>query len=500
MSKQVIVKPKTKQVTAAQFDAYRKERIAATNGKSWIPSSFAQYKALACPATELFYGGAAGGGKSDFLLVDAVRQVKHSKYRALLMRRTFPELEKSLIMKSFDYYPSFGGKYNSQLHRWKFPSGAIIDFGYSENDKDINNYKSAEYAWIGLDESTTFSQYQIEYIKSRNRSPHKEIRKAIRLASNPTGRSFAYHKKRYITNKKPFTKYIDKKTENIEVNGVILPPLEYMFIPALPTDNAILMENDPQYIQKLSQLPDKERKALLLGSWDIFDGQFFDEWDQRVHVTDPYDIPDSYPRFICLDYGWTQPSAVYWIAVSPDKQLIVYRELWGPGYTPERLAEAMTEMTPASERKLIQYVVADPAIFASKQGEKTTSEVLQSPPYNFYMIKGVNSRVTGWNYFRQAMEIRKDSLDRQYSNLIFFSRCKNAIRTIPLLMYDDKKMDDCDTNQKDEDGFNVDDPSDAIRYGIMSRYTSISSSNTLVDKDANKHFKARHKEFYSRNS
>ena len=435
--------------------------------KEWRPNPGVQELALQSNVYELLYGGSAGGGKSEFLLVDVLYQINNPKYRAILFRKSFPELERSLILRSREMYPALGAKYNEQKKRWTFPSGAQIEFGYLDNDRAVYMYQSAEYAYIGFDEATHFTAFQVEYMKSRNRCPDKTVKKFIRYGSNPGNLGHVYFKKRFIDGKIPFEVYIDQKTG-----------LTYQFIPAKVYDNKILMDNDPDYVKRLEGLPDKEKKMLLHGSWDVFEGQYFDCWNPEIHIIPPFQIPESWEKFIALDYGQKQPSAVGFFAIDYDGKLYMYKEIWGTGYTYKTLAEKIRDNVRAEDN--ISYLVTDPAIYSMHGEDKTGAQILDEvlDSVGIVSIPGNNDRITGWTYFRQHLSPyeKKNPITGEVfktANLVFFNTCVNAIRTIPQLIYSGKssKMEDLDTNQKDENGLNLDDCADMVRYGIMSRYS-----------------------------
>ena len=247
-------------------------------------------------AFELFYGGAAGGGKSDFLLIDALGQIGKGDYRAILFRRTFPELEKSLILRSHELYPSQGGKYNEQKHRWTFPSGALIDFAYLDSDKAVFNYQSAQYAYIGFDEATHFTKFQIIYMASRCRCANQDVKKYMRYTSNPgnIGHKFFYEK--FIKDRKPYEIHTDELG------------LTYQFIPAKVQDNRVLMEGDPLYVQRLSKLPEDQRLMLLEGDWNTqaikgtYYGDLILKMRQEGRITD-VPIDKFLPVSVWMDLG-----------------------------------------------------------------------------------------------------------------------------------------------------------------------------------------------------
>ena len=164
----------------------------------WQPHPGPQTAFLRSDVDEVLYGGAAGGGKTDALIVDAVRGYLMPSYRGLLLRRTFPELERSIIPRTRELYPFFGGRYNDQKKRWVFPSGAVVEMGYLDRDADVYKYHSAEYQFIGFDELTHFTEFQFDYMKSRLRSGRVKMPCRMRAASNPGGVGHVWVKSKFI--------------------------------------------------------------------------------------------------------------------------------------------------------------------------------------------------------------------------------------------------------------------------------------------------------------
>ena len=255
---------------------------------TWRPNPGPQEQAHKSKAFELFYGGAAGGGKSEFLVVEALRYVHVPGYTAALFRRTFAELEqpRGLIERSRALYPALGGTYHEQKHQWRFPSGAIIKFDHLEHEKDKYNHQSAEYAFIGFDELTSFTETQYLYLYSRARTVSmdpdtgKPIPVKIRAASNPGNEGHIWVKRRFrpwLDNEyeKPAQmaeiRYFKKVDDDTEVEAERGDPvsLSRTFIPATLHDNPKLIEVDPGYESRLMALPLVERKRLLDGDWDI---------------------------------------------------------------------------------------------------------------------------------------------------------------------------------------------------------------------------------------
>ena len=263
-------------------------------GFNWKPNPGPQELFHASPVFELLYGGAAGGGKSESLLVEALRYVHVPTYTAILFRRTFPELRqpRGLIERSRLIYPSLGGKFVEQTHQWRFPSGALITFDHLEHEDDKMRYQSAEFAYIGFDELTSFLESQYRYLFSRARTTAfdpitgKVIQVRVRAATNPGNIGHQWVKDRFIKYG-PFNVtwfQYDEEGQPVEVPPGTPLSLSRQFIPALLKDNPILTERDPLYETRLRMLSLIEREQLLSGNWDIIaSGNVFrKEWFQTI--------------------------------------------------------------------------------------------------------------------------------------------------------------------------------------------------------------------------
>ncbi len=427
------------------------------------------------PEYEVFYGGAAGGGKSDALVIEALRQVHLPFYKAIIFRKTFPQLE-DLIWKSKKYYPMAfpKAKYNNQRHVWTFPSGAQIFFGSMPHRDSFQDYQGKSYVFIGFDELTHFTEQEYTYLMSRNRSDGPGADVYIRATGNPGGIGHGWVKERFITRMPPNTTY--KYTSSIE--GVGGKQIEVTrtrrFVPSSVFDNKILLENDPNYIANLANLPEAQKKALLYGDWDSFSGQVFTEWrndpegyknHRWSHVIEPFEIPDSWTRYRAYDFGYQKPFAIIWAAVSPDGVIYIYRELYGCTKTPnegirweaKKQAEKVLEIENALEYGRDVFGVADPSIWDESRGKDgIVAEAFRR--CGIYFEKGKNARLSGKMEFHRRLRFDESGKCGVY----VFNTCESVIRTIPNLVYSKVNIEDVDTECEDH-------IYDAIRYLFMER-------------------------------
>ena len=407
---------------------------------------------------EVLYGGAAGGGKSEALVIEALRQVDIPHYRALIVRKSFPELS-ALIDKTYSYYPVAvpGAKYNSQNHVWTFPSGAKIYFGSMYTAKDKHKYQGRNFDFIGIDELTHFTYDEFEALRARNRPQGPGTKVYMRMTCNPGGVGHGWVKERYIAGKEPYRTYVRK----VEVEGSVYE-LSSCFIPATVFDNQRLMENDPYYVARLATLPEAQKKAMLYGDWDSFSGQVFTEFrddashyqDRKfTHVIEPFEVPKFWRRYRSFDWGYSRPFSVGWWACDNDGRLYRYRELFGETDTPNEgvkwspdvVARKIREIEDKYEydrNSIIGY--ADPSIWDKSRGTDG-SIINQMERAGVYWEKGNNNRIAGKMQLHRRFAFDKNGVPMLY----VFNTCRAFIRTIPALIYDEHDVEDIDTRTND---------------------------------------------------
>lgn len=379
-------------------------------------------------AFETLFGGAAGGGKSYGQLVDALLYaLKYPKSKQIIFRRTFPDLERSIIRTSLEFYPKEVASYNSSKHIWRFKNGSIIDFGYIDNENDVYQYQSAEYDVIRFDELTHFTEYMYVYMISRCRGANP-YPKYIKSSTNPGGVGHSWVKERFIDIGEPNTIHNIKQEDGTTTSRI--------FIPSLVQDNLFLMANDPDYLKRLQNLPEKEKKALLYGEWDIFDGQFFTEFKRDIHVCKPFEIPKTWRIFRTRDYGLDM-CACYWIALDWNMNAYVYKELYESNLIVSEAARKINEMT--TEDIYCDY--APPDLWnRNRDTGKSTSDIFAESGQ--YLTKADNNRVTGWLAVHEWLKVIENEQGQKTCKLHIFSNCVNLIRTLPAVQHDEKNPND----------------------------------------------------------
>jgi len=360
--------------------------------------------------------------------------LQYERSKQIIFRRTFPDLERSIIRASLELYPREIASYNSSKHTWSFQNGSIIDFGYIDNEQDVYQYQSAEYDVIRFDELTHFTEYMYTYMISRCRGANG-YPKRIKSSTNPGGVGHVWVKERFID--------IGTFGEIHECRQETGTKSTRLFIPSFVTDNKFLMENDPEYIKRLDALPEKERRALKEGNWDIFDGQYFKDFDRKVNVIEPFMIPVEWDRYRTIDYGLDM-LACYWIAIDGKGNEYCYKELYESDLI---ISEASRRILEVNGEDKIKFTYAPPDLWNRRNDTgKSAAEIFREN--GIPLTKSSNSRIPGWYAVQEHLKIYeiKDEQTGEMiktSKLRIFNNCKNLLRTLPLIQRDEKNPNDC---------------------------------------------------------
>lgn len=368
--------------------------------------------------------------------------------KIMIIRRTYPELEQNHIrpLKKLLHVgtPGCPIRYNEAKKTMTFPNESTILFGYCKTDADTDRYQGTEVDVLFLDEATQLTEQQIKDLNSCVRGPN-DFPKRTYYTCNPGGRGHGYIKRLFVTRE-----YMTNER-----------PENYSFIQSLVYDNDVLMQCDPEYVQALEVLPEAKRKAWLEGDWDSFIGQVFNEWRNDAshyqdrlwtHVIDDFEIPSDWKIYRGYDHGYSKPFSVGWFAVDHDGRIYRIAEWYGCTAEPntglqltvQEIAEGIKErertLPNLKGRKV--YGIADPAIWGSQSGESIEEMFEKCGVYN---SKGDHTRLAGIMQFHYRLSFNEYGVPMFYC----FKSCKQFIRCIPLLIYDEKHVEDIDTELED---------------------------------------------------
>lgn len=431
------------------------------------PNPGPQTDFLASTEQEVLYGGSAGGGKSYAMIADPVRYLNNPNARMLLVRRSTEEL-RELISVSKQLYPKAipGIKFMERDKTWVAPSGATLWMSYLDRDDDVMRYQGQAFNWIGFDELTQWpTPYPWNYMRSRLRTTKASgLPLYMRATSNPGGPGHQWVKKTFIDPEKYNHAFWATDTDSGEVitwpkghSREGEPLFKRRFIPATLFDNPYLAE-DGMYEANLLSLPEHQRRQLLEGDWDINEGAAFPEFSRKLHVVDPYDIPNSWMKFRACDYGYGSYTGVLWFTVTPAEQLVVYREMYVSKVTATDLADLILE---AEEGEKIRYGVLDSSLWHNRgdTGPSLAEQMIMKGCRWRPSDRSKGSRVSGKNEIHRRLQVDEFT---EEPRLVFFNNCTHTISQLPSIPLDKNNPEDVDTNAEDH-------LYDALRYGIMTR-------------------------------
>lgn len=442
----------------------------------WQPQAGPQTALVTCPVTEVFFGGARGGGKTDSSLGDWLMHSSRYGEHAIgvFFRRKFKQLEE-VIARAKTLFKPLGAKYNESKAEFVMPNGARLKFRYLERDSDAEEYQGHAYTRIYIEEATNFpSPAPINLLRATLRSG-AGVPCGMRLTGNPGGPGHHWVKQRYIApNPAGYEVFWEEFTNPYD--GTVVK-MDRVFIPSKLSDNQLLLRNDPTYIARLHQSGSAELvKAWLLGNWDAIDGLFFNNFARDRHILPAsYDmrIPHSATRFRAFDWGGAKPFSVGWYAISdgtwglPQNALFKYKEWYGmqpnkPNVGLQLANEHISKgILNRDHGDRIKYSVADPAIF-NRMGGPSIGEQMLIAGVSF--MKGDNTRIAGWGQIRGRLDGPINQWGDPFGDpMLYFSElCEDTIRGFESVQADENDPEDLDTDQEDH-------ALDETRYGCMSR-------------------------------
>ena len=479
------------------------ESLAQLSGDVWDPNAKQRvFAELPFEVFEGFYGGALGGGKSELLLMLPIlyRLHEHSKFHGIFFRRTLTQQDETLVIRAKYLYGKVGGSYNETKRIFTFPSGAIIRFAYLERDEHARDHDGAEYHYVAFDELTHFSEFQYLYITSRIRRAVSDLPVIIRSASNPGNIGHGWVRKRFIEPCREGGKLLVDAKGNKRI-----------FIRSWATDNPQLTKNDPTYLDRLSMLPEHERRAKIEGDWWIFAGQVFTEFRNErlsgepvnaLHVIPPFHIPYYWPRLLGIDWGHSANTWAGWMAISPQKRVYLYDEFVINKATIKTWTAEVYRKS-LSDLSQIKAVIVDPSAWKNEGHEQSIIQQIATGLFQLgeRIEKADNNRMSGkllihdllrftaqpqpknitpggfsqsiydslLRNFNEAtaQKYAKSFLPNQEENiprLQIFNNCEEIIRTLPLCVYNEEKGSRGSKRYEDVAEFKGDDAYDGFRY------------------------------------
>jgi len=354
------------------------------------------------------YGGARGGGKSHVARMKAeLLCLRYSGIQVLFMRRTYPELKENHLLPAMRELNGVA-KYNGTDKAFVFPNGARLKFGYCRHDSDLSQYQGQAYDVIFLEECTQFIDR--DFVKK-------------------------------------------EKPEN------------YLFIQANVYDNKALMHNSPEYVNALENLPEDRKRAMLYGDWDVFEGMYFPEFRRETHVCEAFPIPDHWTRYKALDYGFDM-LAVGWFAVDENGTAYLYKEYCegkdlGEGHDGLILSDAANAILERSDETERYATTFAPPDLWNRRQDTGRSAADRFAECGVFMEKAKNDRVLGWLDLKEYLKVRKDT---GKPSLMIFSNCTQTIKSIPMLLHDEKHPDDVASEPHEYTH-----PADMLRYFVAGR-------------------------------
>ncbi len=409
------------------------------------------------------YGGARGGGKSWAMRTKlALLCFRYPGLHCLLLRRTLPELKENHLIPLLTLLGD-AAVYRASERVFEFPNGSRLKLGYCDKETDVYRYQGQEFDVIGIEECTHFTWEQVSFLMTANRGTRDDFSPRMYFTGNPGGVGHTWFRRLFV-------KRLYNRGER---------PEDYDFIPATVDDNKILMRFNPEYVTVLDALPEKLRQAHRYGNWDVFEGQFFEEYrdspegyetGRNTHVIKPFVPPSGWKFYRSFDFGYAKPFSCGWWAQDYDGKLYRILELYGCSgtpnegvkWTPDRIFSEIHRIEtehPYLKGRAI-HGVADPSIWDSSRGEAIA---VTAARHGVYFFPGDNKRIPGWMQVHYRLSFDENG----YPLMYVFENCEAFRRTIPLLRFSSTSPEDLDTNGEDH-------TADEVRYMCMMAPVAVS--------------------------
>ena len=472
--------------------SFLERRVRITSGDAyppgWSPKTSAQKAVLESSADILFFGGAAGSLKTETMLVDAARESNNPSLRAIIFRQQFTQMT-DIIDKTFRLYSAMGAKYvGAPTWTWTFPSGAKIRLAYIATNNDIWEYMGPRYSFIGFDESTFHSEYQVRNMLGRLSSTDKTLKLRMRLGSNPGSVGAAWHKAMFLRGAcpvhspdrcaEPGKLYLDAHwpSDQYPLQDPDGSGFSVAFIPGRLSDHSLL---DDKYVYRLRMMSGALSAAMEQGCWCELQGAYFANWKAKTMVVPYATVGEQWwdSHFISLDYGFGKSSASAHLHVrTQDAKLKTIGEFVAahlPAYEFAREVVNRFVLSPIQgQRRRILAVYLDPSNFKNIGDGHTIADQINEvlEPYDLGVIPASNDRIGGWQLMYQML---------QKGEWQIADNCPRVIEAIPTRIHDEKRPGDVLKVPGDP----LDDVADDVRYGIYTFITSTSKPEDLVLRD-----------------
>lgn len=426
-----------------------------------------QARFLSSKEDEVLYAGGRGSAKSTALIIDPLPWADNGNFRALIIRRTMPEL-RELISRAQglykDAYPNV--RWNEQEKIFKFPSGAKIEFGYCDNEQDLERYRGQEFQWIGIDEIAQFpGPWIIDRLKGSLRTTDRTLPVYMRFTCNPVGAGRGWIKKRF---KIRFNKSTGQGNFEETFNIPVQTPLGEMFITrkwfhSTVYDNKVLIKTNPMYVASLaSQSNEALRAAELEGSWEDVIGLAFPEFDEDVHIVQKFDIPAAWYKWRACDWGYSSMAVCLWFAMDWDNNIYVYRELATKEVNADEFGHLVKELE-SEDNISVGYLASDAFSTRGQIGE-TPGDTLARINHNWVPSdRSANSRKASKLLVHRALAIKGEGESRT-AKMHISVNCKELIEELGTLTVDPGNPEDIDLRKKYSQ---PDHAYDALRYGLQ---------------------------------